>query len=184
VPLKVSFVRHPGERDHIYVEREFGTPCDWTFPTYGDQLPHDLCHLVVEEMLQISNGFWGLVDQGMEVQLIDDQGTLVEDGRPLSEHVQFNSIDLVRAEEAVALLAPTGMQIEMAGPLAVALRSRDAGVSIGEDVQHELGFALPAGCSPIVIAGIRDRLRELQTEWRALEGGGSITLSFARPVDS
>ena len=29
----------------------------------GDGLPHDLCHLVVEDGLELSEGFWGLFDQ-------------------------------------------------------------------------------------------------------------------------
>ncbi len=57
----------------------------WEFPSYGDGLPHDLCHLVVEEELALLDGFWGLVDQGVEVALVDGQATLVRNGRPFAE---------------------------------------------------------------------------------------------------
>jgi hypothetical protein len=180
--LEVSFVRHPGQRDHIYVVRDDGTTCDWAFPTYGDQLPHDLCHLVIEDVLQIPNGFWGLVDQGMEVRLIDDQGTLVKDGRPLFEHANFDFRDLIQAEEAVALLAPIGMQVEQVGALAVATRTGAGTVdAIRVGLSRELGFALPAGVSPLDVSPIQTRLVELQTEWRALTDGGLLSISFTRP---
>jgi hypothetical protein len=146
VALTVSFVRHHGNRDHIYVTREDGTSCDWAFPTYGNQLPHDLCHLVIEEMLEIQNGFWGLVEQGMDVRLINDQGTLTKDGQPLADHFDFDFSDLIRAEEAVALLAPTGMEFEQVGALAVARRTTGEGET-NSDVASTLGFALPPGCS-------------------------------------
>jgi hypothetical protein len=181
VALTVSFARHYGKRDHIYVTREDGTLCDWAFPTYGDQLPHDLCHLIIEEMLEIRNGFWGLVEQGMEVRLINDKGTLMKDGRPLSDHLDFDFSDLVRAEEAVALLAPTGMEFEQVGALAVARRTTAEGVS-NSDVASTLGFALPPVCSTPVVTAIRERLRELREQWRRLDDGIAITLRFTRAL--
>jgi hypothetical protein len=65
--LEVSFVRHRGSRDRVYVKRSDGTSIEWDFPSYGDGLPHDLCHLVVEDSLELSEGFWGLVDQHVDV---------------------------------------------------------------------------------------------------------------------
>ena len=49
--LEVAFVRRRGGRDRVYVTRADGTSTGWDFPSYGDWLPHDLCHLVVEEGL-------------------------------------------------------------------------------------------------------------------------------------
>jgi hypothetical protein len=182
VSLEVTFVRHRGERDHVYVTRSDSTNCDWSFPTYGDQLPHDLCHLVIEEPLQIRNGFWGLVEQGMEVQLIDDQGVLSKDGRPIFEHSAFDASDLIRAEEAVALLAPIGMQVVQVGALAVATRSATGSTEQrSSEVMLHLGFTLPAAATAEVVASIRERLLELQREWASLVDGGSITLHFTLP---
>jgi hypothetical protein len=179
--LTISFVRHHDKRDRIYVTRQDGITSDWAFPTYGDQLPHDLCHLVIEEMLEIPNGFWGLVGQGMEVRLIDDQGTLMKGGEPLSDHSDVDFSDLVRAEEAEALLAPTGMEFEQVGALAVARRTTVEIVK-DADVASQLGVALPPGCSTRVATATRDRLRELRDEWHGLEDGAAITLSFTRAL--
>ena len=46
--LKASFVRTVGDRDRIYVVRSDGSEVNGAFPAYGDALPHDLTHLVVE----------------------------------------------------------------------------------------------------------------------------------------
>lgn len=43
--LEVSFVRRRGSRDRVYVRRDDGSSTGWDFPSYGDGLPHDLCHL-------------------------------------------------------------------------------------------------------------------------------------------
>ncbi|MDQ3570648.1 MAG: hypothetical protein M3450_12995 [Actinomycetota bacterium] len=74
--LDATFVRRRGSRDRVYVTRADGTSTSWHFPSYGDGLPHDLCHLVVEDELGLTDGFWGLIDQGVEVRLVNNQATL------------------------------------------------------------------------------------------------------------
>lgn len=108
--LEAAFVRRRGGRDRVYVTRADGTSTGWDFPSYGDWLPHDLCHLVVEEELGLTNGFWGLVDLGIEVGLVNNQATLLRDGAPLVEHAQLDLTGLTEAEAAVSALtgpAPT-----------------------------------------------------------------------------
>jgi hypothetical protein len=143
VSLTVTFVRHRDRRDRIYVERQDGSQLSWTFPTYGDRLPHDLCHLVVERDLGIDDGFWGLVARGADVALVRNEATLVRDGNPLVKSgVDFSGLQ--RAEDAVARLS--GMAS-----------------SEGPGVHDE---------------SVRARLAELTEEWRNLDDGGAITLSF------
>jgi hypothetical protein len=64
--LRAAFVRSAGERDRIYVTRSDGSEVSWVFPTYGDALPHDLVHLVVESAFGLTEGFWGRVDGGAD----------------------------------------------------------------------------------------------------------------------
>ena len=64
--LKASFVRTVGDRDRIYVVRSDGSEVNWAFPSYGDSLPHDLIHLVVEAAFGLAQGFWGRVDAGAD----------------------------------------------------------------------------------------------------------------------
>jgi len=149
--LEVSFVRHRARRDRVHVMRPDGSSTAWDFPSYGDNLPHDLCHLVVEEGLGIVNGFWGLVDQGVDVKLVHNEATLVRDGSPLVEHAGIDFSDLTRAEEAVAVFGPTG---------------------------PDLGYDLPPGTSEEAVASVRRHLDELAEQWRCLDDGGAITIRY------
>ena len=74
--LSVSFTRHRGRNDQVEVTRSNGTSVSWDFPSYGDVLPHDMIHLVVEEGLGMQDGFWGLVDQGADVAMLNEQTVL------------------------------------------------------------------------------------------------------------
>ena len=151
--LTVAFVRRRGRRDRVYVTREDGTSSSWDFPSYGDALPHDLCHLVVESELGLTDGFWGLIDQGVDVGLVNNQAALMRDNRPLAEHAGFDLSGLLEAEAAVAVLA---------GPV--------NGVG---DVNER-----PVGAEPEAINTIRDRLRQLSEQWRRLDDGTAMTLQY------
>ena len=113
--LKATFVRRRGHRDRVYVTRADGTSTGWDFPSYGDGLPHDMCHLVVEDELKLPDGFWGLIDQGGQIEPINGQATLVHNGKPLVELSGSDFAGLMQAEAAVAALA---------GPLVIGQRLR------------------------------------------------------------
>ena len=181
--LKAVFVRHRGRRDRVYVTRSDGSSTGWDFPSYGDRLPHDLCHLVVEEGLGIDEGFWGLIDRGVEVELVDEQATLVRDGKALVEQGTDFS-DLMVAEEAVALCSSIGMRTEQVGSVAlVRLDAPVAEYAFGAEIgglEAETGFHFPSGTQPAAIAEVRQRLGDLGGQWRALGDGEAIVLSFRR----
>lgn len=74
--MRVSFVRTRGARDRIYATRDDGSEVSWSFPTYGEALPHDTVHLVVESILGLRQGFWGRVAAGCRaagVPLLEDE---------------------------------------------------------------------------------------------------------------
>ncbi len=140
----------------MYVTRGDGTSTGWDFPSYGDWLPHDLCHLVVEEELRLKDGFWGLIDRGVEVRLVNNEATLIRDGKRLVAHPEVDLTGLMEAEAAVAALS---------GPAA----TQAAG--------------LPVATPPEAVATIRCRLGTLAAQWRVLDDGGAITLRFSRGGD-
>ena len=178
--LEVSFVRNLGSRDRVYVTRGDGTATGWDFPTYGDGLPHDLCHLVVEDGLGLTEGFWGLVDQHVDVGLVNNEPTLMLDGKPLVEQPGVDFAGLTQAEEAVALLAAPAVEVEQACEFgAVHLGSPMVGAQPMDEIAEQLGFSLPDGVAPAAIAAIHDRLRELGLRWRSLNDGGSIVITFS-----
>ncbi len=177
--LEVSFVRNRGSRDRVYVTRSDGTSTGWEFPSYGDGLPHDLCHLVIEDSLGLSEGFWGLVDQHVDVGLVNNEPTLMRDGRPLVELPGVDFAGLTQAEEAVALLAAPPVEVDQVGEIGVVqLGSPLVGTAPMDEIAEQLDFSLPESATPAAIAAIRDRLRELGLRWRSLYDGGSIVLTF------
>jgi hypothetical protein len=160
VSLTVTFVRHRQRRDRVYVARGDGTSTFWDFPSYGDRLPHDLCHLVVEDGLGIVDGFWGMVDRGVEVRLVDNQATLVRHGRPLVDEPGVDFSDLRRAEDAVAYLGSGGVRPEPVD--AVTVTHLDA-------------------TTEAALSSTRQRLADLGRRRRALSDGDAITLAYAGP---
>jgi hypothetical protein len=179
MPMKVTFTCHRGSRDQVQVIRRDGTFLAWDFPSHDARLPHDLCHLVVEQELGLANGFWGLVDQGVDVQVTDDRADLLLDGRPLRECPGADFSGLMQAEEAVALLSPTGMQTEQTGSLIVARLGTSPATPEPAGIEPpELGFTLPPTATANAVASIRRRLFDLGREWHTLADGDSITLTY------
>lgn len=181
--LEVSFVRRRGQRDRVYVHRDDGTELDWSFPTYGDNLPHDLCHLVVEDGLGLTEGFWGLVDQGVVVGLVNNEATLLRDGIPLVDHPGVDFSGLVEAEGAVAVLGSPTVEVDRVadGEIALARVPADRAARADGGASERaarVGVTLPASATPEAVAMIGARLDELVEGWRALADGGAITLTF------
>lgn len=157
--LEATFVRRSG-RVGIYVRRDDGTTTGWDFPGSNAGLPHDLCHLVIEDELGWANGFWGLVDNGAEVSLMDNQATLVRNGRPLAEAPGVDFSGLAAAEQAVVVL--TGYGLGGADLEESLSRTEAAREVLGREAAER----------------IRVRLERLEKSWTELEDGGSLRASF------
>lgn len=69
--MRVTFVKTIGNRDRVYVRLPDGREKSWPFPTYGEQLPHDLVHLIVERAFAIEDGVWGHVVRGGELGMTE-----------------------------------------------------------------------------------------------------------------
>lgn len=65
--MRVTFVRTIGNRDRVYVRFPDGREKSWPFPTYGENLPHDCVHLIVERAFAIGDGVWEHVARGGEL---------------------------------------------------------------------------------------------------------------------
>ena len=90
-------------RDRVQVVRADGSKTEWEFPKYGDALPHDLVHFIVEQELARLNGFWGPIDDGAEVVFVHDQAILSHSGEALCEPaVNLSQASATRLIEAKA----------------------------------------------------------------------------------
>ena len=162
--LKATFVRTAGERDRIYVTRSDGTEVSWSYPTYGDRLPHDLVHWVVETRFGLRFGFWGRVDAGADPAAINAQ-----------------------ANRAVGRQKFAGFGQEQ-GELYLAEALANAGWSTEGTTNDQLREAVAAQCrqlgisapdlAPERIATIQSTLASLARLWRAPGQKGSLAVTF------
>jgi hypothetical protein len=164
--LKASFVRTIGERDRIYVVRSDGSQVSWAFPTYGDALPHDLIHLVVEAAFGLAHGFWGRVDAGA------DPGAIMADANRRGGSNKYSAFGSDRSELLLAeALANPGW-----------LAAEASTESLGEGIIagcRELGVAAPTDrLSTDRVAKVRAVLRLLASRWRGLSPSGTLHLVF------
>lgn len=180
--MDVAIARKPGERDRIYVHRDDGTEVAWQFPTYGDLLAHDLVHFVVEQELGLTDGFWGLVQGGAHVALVNDEATIVRDGRPLVDDPTVDFSGLLIAEACVAILGGLSFMLPDELPAEGELEESIAHAMVElVDVLHDGGRPIPPGLSSGAVLRIVHRLHELGADWLDFgrrPKGGAINLTW------
>jgi hypothetical protein len=160
--LRAAFVRTVGERDRIYVTRSDGSRTSWPFPTYGDGLPHDLVHLVVESAFGLAGGFWGRVDAGADPKRITDQAN--RKGGP----------------NKYAAYGPDQRELLVAEALAAA-RWSERGAEVLEAASAAFGSAglpPPADLTADRVERTAQVLAGLAGRWRALRPKGALDVDF------
>ena len=162
--LRATFVRSADQRDRIYVTRSDGTEVSWSFPTYGEGLPHDLVHLVVEACCGLRSGFWGRVDAGADPQIINAEA------------------NRAGGKDKYAAFGPDRTELQMAEALAGAawLLEGTADEQIEESVAvqcRRFGAPVPE-LSPDRTTRIRTTLARLARRWESLPPSGSISVTF------
>jgi hypothetical protein len=63
--MEIAFTRTNEARVTVTVERDDGAVLQTRSPRAAHRLPHDLIHYVVEQELELADGFWGRVANGM-----------------------------------------------------------------------------------------------------------------------
>lgn len=164
VMLQATFVRTAGDRDRVYVTRSDGTELSWSFPTYGDRIPHDLVHLVVEARFGLRSGFWGRVDGGTDPARINAEANRVG-GKDKYASFGSDRAELLMAEALAnapwRLKGATHEQILQA----VSEECRRLGVPTPERF-----FA----CA----TDVQSTLARLGERWRALVPKGAVNATF------
>ncbi|MGH9320629.1 MAG: hypothetical protein ACRD21_17375 [Vicinamibacteria bacterium] len=162
--VEISVVRTDGHKDRFYVVRSNGSEVSWSFPTYGDGLPHDLVHLVVEAAFGVRKGIWKRVDEGMDIARVNaaanrKRGKAKYEGSALG------------VERGEVLLSEA-----LAG-----IRWLDRSTS-DEERHREASFAFDrAGLEapPLdTCVAVRETLTSLGEKWRALAPKGALDFHF------
>jgi hypothetical protein len=163
--MEISFVRTQGSPDRIYVHRADGSEVSWSFPTYGDELPHDLVHVVVEAAFGVRDGIWARVDAGADL------------GR---SNAQANKKGGAGKYDGTGLDHPAVLLSEALA------NGRWGDPDLGDAERLELitagcaGYSVPVPASVTVarIAEVREALDRLRARWRALLPKGALRLAF------
>jgi hypothetical protein len=148
--VEVTFVRTVGAPDRMYVRRGDGSEVSWSFPTYGDELPHDLVHLVVEAAFGVRDGIWAAIDEGVDMGRANAQANRAG-GKDKYRGTGLDRPGVLRSET----LANVGW------------RTRD---------DEEIAAALNAPTGHVTAA--RALFDELGQKWLALVPKGSLRLAF------
>jgi hypothetical protein len=72
--MRIAVVRRSGRKHDGIVTRADGTTDRFVVYDYGDALPHDLVHYVVERERGLAFGFWGLVAAGARLAALETAG--------------------------------------------------------------------------------------------------------------
>lgn len=163
--LKASFVRTVGDRDRIYVVRSDGSAVDWAFPNYGDALPHDLIHLVVEAAFGLAQGFWGRVDAGA------DPAAIMAEANRRAGRNKYSGFGTALSELQLAeALANPGWLV--GEPSTASLRENIIAAC------REAGLTVPELLSTERIDKVRVVLKHLASQWRGFSSKGAVHLAF------
>jgi hypothetical protein len=164
--MRIRFVHTRGAPDRVYVRRSDGSETSWSFPTYGDAVPHDLVHLVVEDAFAIADGFWGRVDRGVDPARINADANRAGG---TNKYAGFGD-DLrgLYLAEAVANLSW--------GIVEVTDEERLRQVA---DECAKIGIDVPPLVTAEGLQRVRQRLGELSAQWRALVPKGTLEMTFA-----
>jgi hypothetical protein len=165
---RASFVRTAGERDRIYVVRPNGTTASWAFPTYGDALPHDLVHLVVESGFGVARGVWGRVAAGADLGRVNEAAN--RRGAGEKKYAALGD-DLAELWLAEALVNAPWLQAELAPSVDELVAALKVGVAAA-------GLPRPRSIARERVAPIRARLAGLAERWRGLVPKGAIDLDY------
>ena len=169
--LEASFARTGTARDHVSVVLASGRSLEWSWPTRGDDLPHDLAHFAVESAFRLTCGFWGLLASGVDLAIVN---RAAEHAAPAAgsglDRVALGH--LLQAEALVNVLAPAWNAPKVDDQKAT-------GLVLGACAR--LHLPCPAHTDVATVGRARHLVRSFEQRWSAIDGSGRITVAFPLP---
>ena len=163
--MVIRFVRIAGHADRIYVKRSNGSEVSWEFPSLGNEIPHDMTHLVVETMFGLGNGFWGRVDAGVDPKRVNEMAN--RRGGPNKYAAFGDDLSELYLAEALAGLTWAMRELTPADRLATFLATCE-----------KQSLTPPSNVTAESLAAAERRMNELRAEWRKLLPKGTLELTF------
>jgi len=163
--MQISFVRSQGRPDRVYVQRTHGGEVSWSFPSFGDGLPHDLVHLVVESAFGVRQGFWGRVDAGVDPARVNEIANRVGGANKYAAFGDdLSELYLAEALAGIAWGLPEWTD-----------EDRHQSVI---DALHELGIEPPASVSVDGITAAGLKLGAARSQWRSVAPSGTLRVTY------
>jgi hypothetical protein len=146
--VHVTIVKEAGRSHRAVAVRDVGDTVQFAVADYGDRLPHDLVHYLVESTLGLDWGFWGLMAAGADLDAVARHSARHRRELPhrLDPLVDEHADELLRAEALVAEAYPLS-DAEPGGP----------------------GTPMP---------GLRERIEEWNATWQGLAPGGRLRFEW------
>jgi hypothetical protein len=148
--VQITIVKEGGRSHRAVAVRDDGVAVQFAVADYGDRLPHDVVHYLVESTLGLEWGFWGLVAAGAELDAVTrhDAGRRRDLPHRPDPLVDEHADELLRAEALVAEAYP--LYGEPGGPVAPGTPVR----------------------------GLRERIEEWNATWQGLGPGGRLRFEW------
>ena len=163
--MKVTFEKIAGRRYGVYVQRDTAPDLAIHGPGYDDDLPHDLLHFVAEAELGLDGGVFGDVAAGGNARIFQPVDKTLAAKMWRRQRMHRHRLPDGRRSEQLAGMLERAWKAQRAGRGTIAWRDE----------------AAAAGVPEVAIEALLPRLDELAAQWRALPGGGTLTLEWPRP---
>lgn len=158
--LQVQFTKRSDGNVIIRCTRQDGSV---TWQRYDKQAGffsfHDLSHLAVETVLELRDGFYGLIADGWDITEMDGKGPRGK----LPYYATF-------AEHMVGLVLA-----ERAG-----VAEQRTAAELNSQIEEMTGQPIKNPLTDLQLESVRERIASLFRDWAAIPAGGKLDLAFDR----
>jgi hypothetical protein len=161
--VQLTFTKTGKKHNWVRAVRHDGSEVSFPWPDTGGSPPHDLVHGIVERAFGLRSGFWGLVDDGLDVAQVQQAAVRATHG--LLERLGRDPTELGQAEALVGYFSSRLYAGELdAGTRAELLRS----------MFEPWRVPLPASFDETSERRVLDELHAWMQRWHALPPGASL----------
>jgi hypothetical protein len=160
--MRIRFTKQTGKQDWMECIRDDGTSTCCPIPKQGI-LPHDFVHYVVEDTLDLRQGFWGIIAIGAGFP----------NSQPPWDASKFDLPNLTQGLQAESLVEC--FQAEMWNGFQPSPNFQD----ILEITCQQRGISTPQALSSAALQQVRSRLKEFSRQWQMLAVGETLEVEFA-----
>ncbi|MBS1797496.1 MAG: hypothetical protein JSS81_26975 [Acidobacteria bacterium] len=189
--MKVEFKKVADRRYAVRILRDGGPVLEMNpAPGFDELMPHDLCHLIVEQVLRIENAIFGQAAKGagtFQIQPSESSNTRNDSRRRRKvrrkgkDSVRRHHEDYLRSERAAYVC----WQHWLAESSEAALKDRAAGMRKNADsVFDQMPAAERALYTKENLERVGRRMDELSARWQSLKTGESMTVDWQLPDEA